>query len=89
MTIKIVNPFFEKVMNKVGFDGWTSFWGDIYVKPGYENDTSLIKHEQEHLEQIKKEGKLKFAIKYSYYYLRYGYCNNPYEIAAREATTKV
>ena len=45
----------------------------------------LYKHEKMHIEQVKRDGRFKFIIKYLYYTIRYGYKNNPYEIEAREA----
>ena len=51
------------------------------------DDEKLIRHEKKHLEQIQEQGRLKFAVKYTYYTMRYGYWNNPYEIEAREAET--
>ena len=38
-----------------------------------------------HLEQIKRDGRIKFTIKYIYWLYRYGYFLNPYEIEARNA----
>lgn len=44
------------------------------------------KHEHCHIKQVRREGRLKFIIKYLYYNIKYGYKNNPYEIEAnREA----
>ena len=34
---------------------------------------------------MKRDGKLRFAVQYLWWSLRYGYRNNPYEIEAREA----
>lgn len=72
-------------LNKCGFKGWTSFWNTIYVLPGYEKDEPLLRHERKHLEQIDREGKLKFSVKYLYWLLKYGYWQNPYEVEARQA----
>lgn len=72
-------------MKACGFQGWTSFWGVIYMAPGYELHEALIRHERKHLEQMQRDGKLVYLIKYSYWILKYGYWNNPYEIEAREA----
>lgn len=44
-----------------------------------------IRHEQEHLNQMTREGKLRFMANYVWWLLRYGYWNNPYEIEARKA----
>jgi len=72
-------------MNLCKFKGWTSFWNMIYMAPGYEAHEALIRHERKHLEQMQRDGKLVYSIKYSYWLLRYGYWNNPYEIEARAA----
>lgn len=48
----------------------------------------MYKHELCHVEQIKREGRLKFLVKYLYYNIKYGYINNPYEVEAREAASK-
>ena len=54
----------------------------VYPEP-YEISETTYKHELVHIEQIKREGKLKFLFKYLFYLIRYGYDNNPYEIEAR------
>lgn len=69
-----------------GYRALTTPWGAIY----YENlraflDPRLKKHELKHIEQMKREGILRFMVKYNYYWLRYGYKNNPYEVEARLA----
>lgn len=48
----------------------------------------MYKHELCHVEQIKREGRLKFIFKYLYYNIKYGYINNPYEVEAREYASK-
>lgn len=70
-------------MVKMKFYGWTSAWGKIYVRPGHLGNQSLINHEQVHAMQIQRDGTFWQPIKYTYYLLRYGYQNNPYEIEAR------
>jgi hypothetical protein len=83
--IKTANGLILLYMRFCGFQGWTSFWGSIYLAPGYEMHQGLIRHERKHLEQMQRDGKLVYLIKYSYWLLRYGYKNNPYEIEARAA----
>lgn len=68
-----------------GFKGIALFWGVAYVVPGWETKERVIQHELKHLEQMKRDGKLRFAVQYLWWSLRYGYRNNPYEIEAREA----
>ena len=72
-------------MRACGFAGWTSFWRTIYVLPGHELDERLLRHERKHLEQIERDGRLLFSIKYLWWLCRYGYWNNPYEVEARTA----
>lgn len=75
-------------LNCLGFSGWTSIWGRIYVLPSHINNTRLIRHEQAHAKQIQRDGYLWQPIKYTYYLVRYGYKNNPYEIEARNEEDK-
>jgi hypothetical protein len=42
-------------------------------------------HENKHKEQYKKDGFIKFLVKYIYWSITKGYTNNPYEVEAREA----
>ena len=82
---KIAKGLIRAYMNKQGFRGWTSFWDTIYyVDEKSMADKKLRNHELKHIEQIERDGKLKFAFKYTYYQIRYGYKNNPYEIEARD-----
>ena len=45
------------------------------------------RQEDEHKRQWRDEGRIKFLCTYIYYQCKYGYTNNPYEIAARKAET--
>lgn len=47
-------------------------------------DERWLKHELAHVEQYKKHGVLKFLTLYTWYSIRYGYYNNPFEVEARE-----
>lgn len=47
-------------------------------------DTTLYKHEECHIKQIKREGKIKFLFCYLFMLIKYGYDKNPYEVEARE-----
>lgn len=75
-------------MRMCKFDGLASFWNTIHVLPGFERDQRLLRHERCHLEQIDRDGRLLFALKYSWWTIRHGYCNNPYEVEARAAESK-
>lgn len=89
MTTHTAHGLIAAYMNLCGFKGWTSFWGVIYVLPGCESNQRLLRHERKHLEQIERDGRVLFSIKYLWWLCRYGYWNNPYEVEARkaEATT--
>ena len=88
MNIRTATGLLSWLMRRAGFAGWASFWNTIYVLPGYEHDQRLLRHERKHLEQIERDGRLLFAIKYSWLTLRYGYYMNPYEVEARAAESK-
>ena len=83
--IRTASGLILRYMKACGFHGWTSFWGVIYIAPGYELNEALIRHESKHLEQMQRDGKLAYLIKYSFWTLRYGYKMNPYEVQARAA----
>ena len=83
--IRTASGLILRYMKACGFHGWTCFWGVIYMAPGYELHEALIRHERKHLEQMQRDGKLVYLIKYTYWLIRYGYLANPYEIEARAA----
>ena len=67
-----------------GFTGVTLPWA-IYIMPHRMNDIRLIRHEQEHVRQMKYLGVFKFYTLYIWYNIKYGYQDNPFELAARSA----
>ena len=67
--VAIVNPF-SRVCHVLG----------DYFPPS----EHLKKHEKTHMQQIDKEGALKFCFKYLWFSIIYGYANNPYEVEARK-----
>lgn len=88
MRVNIATGLLAWYMRRCGFRGWASFWYTIYVLPGHEHDQRLLRHERKHLEQVERDGRLVFALKYSWWAIRYGYWMNPYEIEARAAESK-
>ena len=88
MVIRTSTGLIAAYLRLCGFRGWASFWNAIYVLPGYEHDQRLLRHERKHLEQIERDGRLLFSIKYSWWTLRHGYHMNPYEVEARAAESK-
>ena len=85
MTIKTATGLIALYMRLCNFQGWASFWSTIYLAPGFESDVGLIRHESKHLEQIERDGRIVFAVKYLWWNCTRGYLNNPYEIEARKA----
>ena len=55
-----------------------------------QNDVTnvLFRHELEHVYQIRRDGWLKFYVKYVYFSFRHGYEKNPYEVEAVKMQTK-
>ena len=79
-----------KLLYLFGFNGFTFFNGTIWLRPNMDAETKyrVMTHEARHIFQIKRDGYLKFTVKYLYYLARYGYRNNPYEIDARKAANE-
>ena len=88
MKIGTVTGLIAAYMYLCGFRGWASFWRTIYVLPGNEHNERQLRHERQHLEQIERDGRVVFSIKYLYWLCRYGYKNCPYEVEARAAESK-
>lgn len=85
MTIRTATGIISWYIRTCGFKAWTSFWNVIYILPGYEFNEQLLRHELKHLEQIERDGRILFSVKYLWWLARYGYWLNPYEIEARAA----
>ena len=87
--LKIVTGgFLGWYMRACKFDGWTSLWCTIYVLPSFEHDQRLLRHERCHLEQIERDGRIWFALKYSRWTIRHSYWNNHYEVESSAAEWK-
>ncbi len=72
------------LMKRTGTFGFTSLWGTIYyLDSNLIHNKRLRAHEMTHIEQMERDGKFVFSVKYLWNNLRYGYENNPYEIEAR------
>lgn len=85
MKVKTATGLIRAYMKLCGFRGWASFWNTVYVVPGRESDQRLLRHERCHLEQIQRDGRLVFTVRYLWWLARYGYHANPYEAEARAA----
>lgn len=53
-----------------------------------ERNIQLFRHELEHCYQIKRDGVVRFYLKYLFCQIRYGYRENPYEIEAKKNESK-
>lgn len=83
---KLAKGLIALYLSKMGYKAWTSYWNTIYYAREEDmTDCKLTKHEMKHIEQIEREGRLKFAIKYLWYAVTVGYVNNPYEVEARKS----
>lgn len=82
--VKTATGLIAAYMRVCGFAGWASFWRTIYVLPGHEHNERLLRHERKHLEQIERDGRVVFSIKYLWWLAKFG-CNgdHPYEVEAR------
>lgn len=88
MLVRIVTtpPFLVRwYMDFFEYDGLATVWNTIYFRNEKVKTHGLLAHEKKHIEQMKREGKVKYLIKYHYYWIKSGYWNNPYEIEARQA----
>jgi hypothetical protein len=74
--------FWARVLPLLGGAAITMPWRRVYVLEVHWNDERLRRHEAVHLEQIERDGAIKFSIQYIWWCLRYGYRLNPYEVEA-------
>jgi len=85
---RIAKGLIRWYMQSKGYSGWTSAWRSVYYIDGVAmSSPSLRRHELKHIEQIERDGRLLFMIKYIYYNIRYGYYSDKhfYEQEARDA----
>jgi hypothetical protein len=72
--------WFLKASNSLAI---TMPWRTVYCRPGEQGNLPLAAHEAVHVEQIKRDGAIKWTVTVFYYLIRYGYINSPYEREAR------
>ncbi len=84
---KEAGVFMQRYLDFFKFDATATLWGTIYVSQNVVLTVRLRRHELKHLEQIEREGRILFVIKYTYYLLTKGYWLNNYEVEARNAET--
>jgi len=67
------------VLLRLGAAALTMPWRRVYVLGEWASHDGLIAHERVHLDQIERDGPVKFTILYLWWLVRYGYERNPYE----------
>lgn len=66
-----------------GYRAWVIFPYMLFKMSQDEVDDRLFRHEWEHVQQVYRDGWIKFYFKYIWYSIVHGYKNNPYEVMAR------
>ena len=83
--VKIVVPYLPiPIFGHKGFVGWAAaiaLGPIVIVRRKFAGDRCLMAHELTHVRQWWREP-LTMPFKYLYYWLRYGYFENPYEVEA-------
>jgi len=72
----------EALLKQMGLFGIVMPWRTIYYRDNWNKCPTFIRHEMVHIEQIEREGAVKFTVKYLYWLMKYGYRNNPFEVEA-------
>jgi hypothetical protein len=80
--IVIAQGLTRKIMYRIGLAGLAMPWRTIYLLEEFKGKADLIAHEQVHIAQMERDGRVKFSILYLWWLARYGYWSNPYEIEA-------
>ena len=66
-----------------GYDGIT-FGKYVFLTEEASKDPKFVKHEECHVLQYRQYGFIGFLVRYIYYFFKYGYINNPFEVEARK-----
>ncbi len=83
---KVATGAILSYMKLMGYYGYSSYWSTIYYRTEADMNTQTLRnHELKHMDQMKEEGKVVFAVKYLWYAMTVGYKANPYEIQSRAA----
>lgn len=73
--------------NTTAFTLWGNFV--VYRSPSAAANVHVREHELTHVRQCRRTGWALFILKYAYYTAKHGYRNNPYEIEARQAASRL
>ncbi len=81
-SISVATGLVRWLLKTFGIAAITAPWRTIYVLKEFQYRDDIMRHEIVHVEQIARDGPVKFSILYLYWLVRYGYRANPYEIEA-------
>ena len=59
--------------------------GKIWILAEHKYDRGLLRHELCHIRQMRRDGHLKFWVRYYWWMITMGYAANPYELEAERA----
>ena len=74
--------FWRWLLIRLDLVGLVMPWKRVYILPEWMDDPVILTHEMVHIEQIERDGAVRFTVKYLWWLAIYGYRNNPYEIEA-------
>jgi hypothetical protein len=80
--VRVAGLFWSIVLPRIGAAAITMPTQRIYVLREHVADKALLIHELTHIRQMRREGSLRFAVKYLWFLIAFGYWDNPYEIEA-------
>jgi hypothetical protein len=74
--------FWQWGLNQLGCVAIAMPWRTVYLMPKYFHHEKLRLHEAVHVEQMQREGTLRFCVLYLYWLCKYGYWEHPFELEA-------
>lgn len=70
------------LMQWIGIGGLPMPWGVCYILPDCMDHPILLRHEEIHYEQMRRDGHVTWTLKWFWWTLTRGYRRNPYEVEA-------
>lgn len=81
-TVIEAKGFWRWLLNLLGLVAIVMPWRRVYILAEWIDNPIIRRHELVHIEQIDRDGAVRFSVKYLWWLLRYGYSQNPYELEA-------
>lgn len=81
-TVLEARGFWRWLLELLGLVAIVMPWRRVYILPEWIGNPIIRRHELVHIEQIDRDGAVRFSVKYLWWLLRYGYSQNPYELEA-------